>query len=331
MKKAVILMNLGTPSEPTPAGERSFLKAFLSDRRVVEIPRPLWWVILNAFVLTLRPKKVAPAYEEIWSSGDFEGSPIFYYTREQAAALGKLLSAESDAGEGKDARVTFAMTYGEPGLQSTVAQLRDEGVEQFLVLPLYPQYSCTTTAPIYDQVAALFTGSRNVPDIRIVNNYHDHPLYIEALASSVREHWAQNGRSERLLVSYHGIPRSYVDKGDPYLEHCRRTSELLAEALELQPDEWAMSFQSRFGKAEWLKPYTSELLKTWGREGVSSVEVICPAFASDCLETLEEIAEENCAYFLESGGKGFSYIPCLNLRQDHINLLRAVVRENGFA
>jgi len=326
MSTAVILMNLGTPAEPTAAAVRKFLRDFLSDPRVVEIPRPLWLAILHALVLPLRPRRIAPAYAEIWGrSADgepVEGSPLLYYTRRQAELLQEHL-----AGRRADITVTHAVTYGAPGLESVVERMRREGFESFIVFPLYPQYSATTTAAIYDQVAQIFRRSRDIPDISVIRDYHRHPLYIRALANSVREHRAKRGAAEKLLLSFHGIPRANINKGDPYYRQCCETAEHLAAELGLEKDRWQISFQSRFGKAEWLQPYTDRVLVEWGRGGVASVDVICPAFSADCLETLEEISVENRANFLRAGGKEYHYIPALNLRRDHIEALGAVIEE----
>nr|WP_010132890.1 ferrochelatase [Microbulbifer agarilyticus] len=327
MAHAIILMNLGTPAEPTPRGVRQFLRDFLSDPRVVEIPRPIWALILNAFILPLRPAKIAPAYREIWSQGlDGEavsGSPITYYTQRQVT----LLQQRFDAAAEGEFTVAYAMTYGAPSLPETVARLQKEGARGFTLLPLYPQYSATTTGAIYDQVADIMRASRNVPDISVVHEYWQHPLYIAALANSVREHWEKHGAAEKLLMSFHGIPKANVRKGDPYYQQCCDTAELLAESLQLPRDKWEITFQSRFGKAEWLQPYTDKTLIEWGQNGVASVDVICPAFSADCLETLEEIAVENRANFIDAGGTEYRYIPALNARADHMQALEAVVRD----
>ncbi|WP_299592049.1 ferrochelatase [uncultured Microbulbifer sp.] len=334
MAHAIILMNLGTPAEPTPGAVRAFLREFLSDPRVVEIPRPVWLLILNLLVLPLRPKRIAPAYEEIWNQGlDGEavtGSPIAYYTQRQVDLLKQRVQVqcegEEEAGKG-NILVAHAMTYGAPGLAETVERLKQEGATAFTVLPLYPQYSATTTGAIYDQVAAIIRKSRNVPDISVVHDYWEHPAYIDALANSVREHWQKHGAAEKLLMSFHGIPKANTRKGDPYYQHCCGTAERLAAALALPRDKWEITFQSRFGKAEWLQPYTDKTLVEWGQSGVSSVDVICPAFSADCLETLEEIAVENRANFIDAGGREYRYIPALNVREDHISMIEAIVRE----
>ncbi|HEY8568978.1 ferrochelatase [Microbulbifer sp.] len=340
MAHAIILMNLGTPAEPTPAAVRQFLREFLSDPRVVEIPRPVWQLILNLFVLPLRPARIAPAYEEIWNHGlDGEavtGSPITFYTQRQVALLQQRFNgAEARTSVSGDTRdndipaiiVAHAMTYGAPSLADTVARLQKEGASGFTVLPLYPQYSATTTGAIYDQVAKIIRASRNVPDISVVHDYWQHPLYIEALANSVREHREKHGAAEKLLMSFHGIPKANIRKGDPYYQQCLGTAECLAAALDLPRDKWEITFQSRFGKAEWLQPYTDKTLVEWGQSGVGSVDVICPAFAADCLETLEEIAVENRANFIDAGGREYRYIPALNARDDHLAAIEAIVRE----
>lgn len=326
MSTAVILMNLGTPAEPTARGVRQFLGDFLSDPRVVEIPRPLWLAILHGLVLPLRPGKIAPAYREIWGrSADgeaVEGSPILHYTRRQAELLQQRL-----ADTRPDIAVTYAMTYGKPSLDSVVYRLRREGYQSFLVFPLYPQYSATTTAAIYDQVAQIYRNSRDVPDISLVHDYYRHPLYIRALANSVRELWDREGPADRLLLSFHGIPKANVTRGDPYYRQCHETAEHLAAELGLGGDRWQISFQSRFGKAEWLQPYTDKTLIEWGKKGLSSVDVLCPAFSADCLETLEEISVENRANFIDAGGGQYRYIPALNIRPDHIEMLATIVGE----
>ncbi|AMX02279.1 ferrochelatase [Microbulbifer thermotolerans] len=326
MSTAVILMNLGTPLEPTAPAVRKFLRDFLSDSRVVEIPRPLWLPILHGFILPLRPRRIAPAYAQIWDSSvdgePVEGSPLLYYTRRQAELLQARLAEERP-----DITVSHAVTYGEPGLQTVIERLRREGFVSFIVFPLYPQYSATTTGPIYDQVAHIFRRNRDIPDIRVIRDYYRHPLYIRALANSVREHWEKRGAAEKLLLSFHGIPKANIRKGDPYYQQCQETAEHLAAELGLEDDRWQFSFQSRFGKAEWLQPYTDRTLMEWGKSGVTSVDVICPAFSADCLETLEEISVENRANFLQAGGKAYHYIPALNLRGDHIEALAAIVQE----
>ncbi|WP_439134145.1 ferrochelatase [Pseudomaricurvus sp.] len=316
-KLGVVLMNLGTPTEPTPKAVRQFLEEFLGDRRVVEIPRLVWWPILYGIILPFRSPKVAKLYKEIWLP---EGSPLKVITQKQVAGL------QSRFDEA-DVVVKYAMTYGEPKLAQRIAELESAGVDKIVVLPLYPQYSATTTAAIYDQYANLITGQRNISNISIHKEYFDHDDYITALANSVRHHWQSHDQAEKLLFSFHGIPKRCVEKGDPYERQSRATAQLVADKLGLNDSQWAISFQSRLGKAEWLTPYTDKLLESWGKEGVSSVDVLCPAFASDCLETVEEIDQENREIFLSAGGGRFEYIPCLNDSEDHVDLLEKIVTE----
>jgi ferrochelatase len=319
-RRAVVLMNLGTPVAPTPAAVRRYLREFLSDPRVVELPRALWYPILYGPILTLRPRQVARKYQVLWDH--YGDSPLRLITRQQTAALEALLKQrDGDAAP----LVRHAMTYGEPNLTQLVAQLRDNGVEHTLVLPLYPQYSATTTGAISDQIARLLQSSRDIPSISLVKHYCYQPLYIEALAQSIERFWQREGRAERLLFSFHGIPRRNVELGDPYERECLDTAEAVASRLQLSREQWLVSFQSRLGRAEWLKPYTSATLEQWGREKLNSVDVICPAFAADCLETLEEIAVENRDIFRAAGGGEYRYIPCLNDDAKHIELLVALI------
>jgi protoporphyrin/coproporphyrin ferrochelatase len=318
-KWGVILMNLGTPAAPTKKAYREFLKAFLSDPRVVEIPRLIWWPILNLFILPFRSGKLVKAYQNIWD--DREGAPLSAITRRQAAALGEKLNQQ--LGDSAPT-VTYAMTYGEPGLTARIDELQQQSVEKILVLPLYPQYSATTIAPVYDQFAALIARSRNIPDITINKCYFDDPDYIAALAQSIEEFSQYNGVAERLLISFHGIPQRCVDLGDPYFAHCQQTAKALWEYERFEYKQWGISFQSRFGKAQWLKPYTVDVLRQWAQEGVKTVDVICPAFAADCLETLEEIAVEAKAVFQAAGGDDLRLVPCLNDREAHIALLAKI-------
>jgi protoporphyrin/coproporphyrin ferrochelatase len=319
VKNAVILMNLGTPEAANVSAVRRFLREFLSDQRVVELPRLLWWPILYGVILPFRPRKALEAYESVWTPG---GSPLKVITLEQQA---KLQARISTLEPGLDVKVLIAMTYGEPNLKRTIQMLQAEGTDRIIILPLYPQFSATTTAPVYDQVSQLQMASRDIPEIFINRCYYDRDDYVEALASSVSEHWAAHGRLQKLLFSFHGIPQRCVDKGDPYYAHCKSTAERVAQRLSLGDDEWAFSFQSRLGKAKWLQPYTDKWLEHWASNGVESVDVICPAFSADCIETLEEIQQENQELFLEHGGKQFGYIPCLNSRDDHIELMANIV------
>ncbi len=315
----VILVNLGTPEQPTPASVRRFLQVFLSDKRVVEIPSIIWKPILFGFILPFRPKSVAQAYASIWTD---RGSPLKAITEDQIAGLRQLLL--NQYGE-KSPLVEYAMTYGRPGLESAVDSLTEQGATRFLVLPLYPQYSATTTGAVYDQVAKLIQSRRNVPQVLVHKQYCERDDYISALANSIDRFQQNNGTPEKLLFSFHGIPKRCVDLGDPYYEQCMATAAATAKRLQLSDEQWQVSFQSRLGKAEWLKPYTSELLQEWGKTGVKDVQVVCPAFAADCLETLEEIRVENRDVFIEAGGQSYEMIPCLNSDAEHLQVMANIV------
>ncbi|WP_438952509.1 ferrochelatase [Porticoccus sp.] len=314
-KTSVILVNLGTPEEPTPAAIARFLTAFLSDVRVVEVPRLIWWFLLRLVIIPLRAKRVAHAYHEIWWE---EGSPLRVVSGRQVAGLQNVLSERY----GQNAPVVAeAMTYGKPSLKETISCLEEKGIEKFLIIPMYPQYSGSTTGAIYDQVASIIQESRNIPDMTVIKSFYDHAGYIQSIAEVIKNHWAENGRNEKLLMSFHGIPQDYVDKGDPYGEHCRATADAVAKALGLGSSEWSMSFQSRFGPKKWLQPYTDDQLMAWLKAGVKSVDIVSPAFTADCLETLEEL---NMAYreiFLEQGGEKYHYIPCVNDTPSFIDAL----------
>ncbi|MCD6059910.1 MAG: ferrochelatase-2, chloroplastic-like [Moraxellaceae bacterium] len=316
----VVLVNLGTPDSPTPAAVRRYLRQFLSDPRVIEVPRFLWWLILNLFILPFRPRRVAANYALIWEDGD---SPMRRILREQCTLLATELTAVFP---GADIRVEPAMTYGQPALASALAKLQAERIEKVVLVPMFPQYSATSSAAAYDALGQWLARQRNLPAVTVIKDYFAHPLYIAALAASIEEHRMAHGHSERLLFSFHGIPEAYAEKGDPYPERCRATAALVAERLRLPPEAWAASFQSRFGRQPWVQPYTDELLSQWARSGIASVQVVCPAFSADCLETLEEIAGENRELFLHAGGGSFQYIPALNTRPDHIALLLALVQ-----
>ena len=318
-RTGVLLVNLGTPAAPTAAAVRPYLKEFLSDPRVVEIPRVIWWPILNGVILNLRPKKSAEKYAAVWSD---VGSPLKVHTERQAKLLAGYLG---DAGV-TGVVVDWAMRYGAPSVADTLGRMKADGCSRILVVPLYPQYAASTTASVIDEVARCLTRWRNLPEIRYVRNFHDHPGYVGALAKSVRDHWAKHGEPDQLVMSFHGIPKRSLDLGDPYHCECQVTARLLAAKLDLPPERWQLTFQSRFGKAEWLKPYTQPTIEALGRKGTGRVDVICPGFASDCLETLEEIALECRTAFLGAGGKAFHYIPCLNERHDWIAALTDIVR-----
>ena len=314
---AVLLINLGTPDEPTAPAVRRYLRQYLSDPRVIEIPKFLWAIILNLFVLPSRPKRVAEAYASIWD-GD---SPMRNILNTQVEMLESRV-AESAA----PFRVSVhaAMSYGNPGLPDVMNKLRGEGVDHFVMLPVFPQYSATSTGAVYDAITKWSLKQRNLPNMTIVKDYFAHPLYIKALADSIRRFQAIHGKPEKLMFSFHGIPQPYADKGDPYPKRCKCTAAQVAHELGLKQDEWIISFQSRFGKQEWVKPYTDVVLKEWGQSGVRSVQILSPAFSADCLETLEELAIENSETFLKAGGQEYHYIPALNFDDAHIDLLQAL-------
>ncbi|VVE05698.1 ferrochelatase [Pandoraea commovens] len=308
-KTAVLLINLGTPDEPRPAAVRRYLREFLSDPRVVEIPSLVWQPLLRLVILPFRSRQSAQKYATVWTR---DGSPLKVNTEHQTNALRALLHAND-----YDVVVDYAMRYGNPSIPERIRALRQNGVERILVLPLYPQYSSSTTATASDAVFRVLGRLRNQPDVRTVRDYHDHPAYIEALRQQVEGYWLQNGRpdfaaGERLLLSFHGVPRRTLDLGDPYHDQCVRTARLLAAALGLDETTCRLTFQSRFGKAEWLQPYTAPTLEELGRGGTPRVDVFCPGFTSDCLETLEEINMEGRHAYLSAGGKSFHFIPCLN-------------------
>ena len=317
-RTAVLLVNLGTPEAPTAAALRRYLKQFLWDPRVVEIPRPVWWLILNGIILNTRPAKSAAKYAKIWLA---DGSPLKVHTERQA----KLLKGWLGESGSPDLAVAWAMRYGQPSIASVLDRFKQDGVERVLVVPAYPQYAASSTASVMDDVADWIKRSRNPLEFRFIKHFHDHPGYIAALAASVREHWVARGRPDKLVMSFHGLPRRSLDLGDPYYCECQKTGRLLAEALGLTEEDYLITFQSRFGKAEWLQPYTQATLEKLGREGTGRVDAICPGFVADCLETLEEIAMECKESFLESGGKEFHYIPCVNERPDWMNALRDLV------
>lgn len=315
-RTAVLLVALGTPEAPTPAALRRYLAQFLSDPRVVEIPRPLWLLILHGIILRVRPAKSAAKYASIWTD---EGSPLAVWTRKQAALLRDQMSAS-----GHPVRVAHAMRYGEPSVGSTLDALRADGVTRILVLPLYPQFAAATTASVNDAVMTWAQSARLQPEWRFIARYHDDPGYIGALAASVTEHWQAHGRGEKLLMSFHGVPERSLHLGDPYHCECHKTARLLAERLGLSKDELVVTFQSRFGKAKWLEPYTEPTLRELASQGVKRIDVMCPGFVSDCLETLEEIGMEGREAFMSAGGEAYHYIPCLNARPDWIAALGAI-------
>jgi len=316
-RTAVLLVNLGTPDEPTPRALRRYLSEFLSDPRVVEIPRLVWWPILHGIILRTRPRRSAAKYATVWMT---EGSPLAVWTARQAAGVAGQLAAQ-----GHHVVVRHAMRYGNPGIPKVMDELREQGVTQVLVLPMYPQYAAATTASIGDKLLQWACGARRMPALRFVAEHHDDAGYIAALAARVQAHWQVNGRAERLVLSFHGVPHRSLVLGDPYHCQCHKTARLLGEQLGLNRDEMIVTFQSRFGKARWLEPYTEPTLVALASQGIKRVDVMCPGFVADCLETLEEIAQQAHEAFIGAGGQAFRYIPCLNDDPVWIAALAAIV------
>ncbi|MCD9459856.1 ferrochelatase [Marinibactrum halimedae] len=319
-KVGVLITNLGTPDEATKPALRRYLKEFLADPRVVEVPRLIWWMVLNLVILNIRPARSAKAYQTVWTD---EGSPLMIHTQHQAQALSDHLKEL-----GHNVIVKYAMRYGNPSITNTLDEMAAEGVQRLLVLPLYPQYCGATSASTFDAIASDFTQRRWIPELRFVTHYHDDAAYIDACAEKIKAHWEDHGKANKLLFSYHGIPKRYLTNGDPYHCECYKTSRLIAEQLNLDEDEYMTTFQSRFGREEWLKPYTDETLKSFPSAGVHSVQVFCPGFSADCLETIEEIGEENREYFMEAGGKRYEYITALNAEVGHIHALSQLIERN---
>ncbi|SEQ64167.1 ferrochelatase [Giesbergeria anulus] len=319
-RTGVLLCNLGTPDAPTPSALRRYLGQFLSDQRVVEIPKPLWWLILHGIILRTRPRKSAAKYASVWTP---EGSPLAVWTAKQAALLHDALE---DAGH--HVLVRHAMRYGNPSIASQLDALKAEGATRILILPLYPQYSGPTTASVCDAVYAWAARTRHIPELRFVNHYHDDAGYIDALAASLKNHWKRHGPPDKLVMSFHGVPERTLHLGDPYHCESHKTARLLAQRMGLQKDDYQVTFQSRFGKAKWLQPYTEPTLVQLAQSGVERVDVICPGFSSDCLETLEEINQEAREAFLHAGGKEFHYIPCLNDSPGWIAALQGIAQQH---
>jgi ferrochelatase len=314
----ILLVNLGTPDDPSTKSVRRYLRQFLWDPRVVEQPRWLWWLILNLIILTIRPARSAAAYRKIWTEA---GSPLLLYSQ----SIGEKLAAALADRLGSPPAIELGMSYGSPSIPDALERLREQNVRRLLVLPLYPQYSATTTATVFDSVTRVLQQRRWVPELRFANQYHDESAYIAALIETVRSHWQAHGRGERLLFSFHGIPQRYFRSGDPYHCQCHKTARLVADGLGLDADRWFVSFQSRVGREPWLMPYTDYTLEDWGADGVGDIDVMCPGFAADCLETLEEIAMENRDLFRESGGGELRYIPSLNDSEGQIDAMTDIV------
>mgnify|MGYP001285338641 CR=1 FL=1 len=313
-KRALLLVNLGTPEKPTKRSVRAFLRDFLSDRRVVDISRVIWLPILYLIILPIRSKRIAKLYQKIWLNNE---SPLRFYTQLQTEKLALQLQAEN-------IHVDHAMTYGLPSIASKLKQFTEQGITDLTVLPLYPQYSVATTAPVFDQLSDAIKRQFNFPTLKFIHDYHDHPLYIHALVNSIKQSWQEKGQSECLIFSFHGIPKRYVGLGDVYQAQCEHTAQLIVEKLGLTKQQYKLCYQSRVGREEWLKPYLDKTLPEMAKAGIQSVDIISPAFACDCLETLEELAIENKALFLKNGGKQYHYIPCLNDSDAHLSLFRAL-------
>jgi protoporphyrin/coproporphyrin ferrochelatase len=321
-KTAVLLLNLGTPDAPTPSAVRTYLKEFLSDTRVVEIPTVLWWPLLNGIILNTRPKQSAIKYASIWMD---EGSPLRVHTEHQTRLLRDKLQKQFQT---MPLVVDYAMRYGNPSIPDVLHKLKAQNCQRILLVPLYPQYAASTTATACDKVFTELQQMRNAPALRSIKHFHDHPDYIKASAANIRDYWLQHGRPDKLVMSFHGLPRYTRDKGDPYYDECMVSGQLIANELGLQPEQYLITFQSRFGRAEWLQPYTAATLQELGKQKLGRVDVACPGFVTDCLETLEEINMEVREEFLHAGGREYHYIPCLNERNDWIDMLTGLVSDN---
>ena len=319
-KIGVLLTNLGTPEAPTAKALRPYLKQFLWDPRVVEVPRPIWWLILNGIILNTRPKRSAEAYRAVWNE---RGSPLLAHLEDQVAGVAERLTSA----HGDHFVVRGAMRYGTPAIGTVLNDMFEAGIQKLVVLPLYPQYGGPTTGSTFDEISDDLTRRRWLPAFRFISAYHDDSRYIEAMAESIRTHWAEHGRAQKLVLSYHGMPKRYLTEGDPYHCQCHKTSRLIGEALDLTEDDMMTTFQSRFGREEWLQPYTDETLETLPRQGVTEVQVVCPGFSADCLETIEEIGMENRDTFMDAGGTRYEYIPCLNAGAGHLDALTALITD----
>jgi len=323
MKTGILLTNLGTPDEPTKPALKRYLAEFLSDPRVVDPPNKLiWWLALNLIILNIRPKKSAVNYAKIWNSLG-PGSPLLNITQSQLEGVQQVLSKQYS-----NLEFELGMRYGNPSISSALNKLRDKGCSKVIILPLYPQYSKTTTLSTLDAIDLELESWPSKPEIVFIEHYYQNKAYIQALNNSIKEYQAEHGKPDKLLISFHGIPQRYVDNGDIYYQHCMQTADLLAKSLDLQDDEWQASFQSIFGREEWTKPYTKDTLESLAKSGIENVQVVCPGFSADCLETLEEIDDENRGYFMQAGGKGFGYIPALNARNDHIDAIASVISDH---
>ncbi|MFA5982681.1 MAG: ferrochelatase [Methylococcaceae bacterium] len=317
-KTGILLVNLGSPSAPTVSAVRKFLRQFLGDPRVVNLPRFIWWIILNAFVLPFRPKKSAKAYQKVWTD---QGSPLTFFTRQLTENVRSQLTD-------KTILIEFAMRYGEPSIAQRLASFKEQGMDALIVLPLYPQYSSTTSASIYDDLIKELNQWRHLPSFKFISDYHQDVHYIAAVAASISQKWQTQGKNALLVMSFHGLPKQLTAWGDPYFYHCQNTAQLIANKLNLEAGQWQLVFQSRFGKAEWLQPYCLETLENLPKQGIKSVDVVCPGFAVDCLETLEEIAIANKAAFIAAGGETYHYIPALNDTDTHVGVMLNLLAQN---
>lgn len=317
----ILLTNLGTPDAPTAKALRRYLREFLSDPRVVEIPRLLWWIILNLLVLPLRPRRSAKIYQKIWTA---EGSPLLSHMQNLADKLNHALIDNFS----QPVKLAVGMRYGKPSIAAALKELHQANAQRILVLPLYPQYAAATTGSTFDAISAVLTTWRWVPELHMVNQYADFDAYIKAISNSINNHWQASGKHNHLLFSFHGIPKRSLELGDPYYCYCQKTARLVAEQLGLNSADWTLVFQSRFGRAEWLQPYCDKTLREMPSKGITEVDVICPGFAVDCLETLEEIAIQNRELFLQAGGKAFNYIPALNASDAQVQMLSALIQRH---
>jgi ferrochelatase len=316
-RTGVLLVNLGTPDEPTTSAVRRYLAEFLWDPRIIEVPRPIWWMVLHGVILRTRPKRSAENYRKVWTP---EGSPLLVYSRQLTEGLRARLVGR----DGDRVRVALAMTYGNPSIRDALEQMRRDNVQRLLLVPMYPQYSSTTTASIFERVTTELSRWRWIPELRVVQQYYDEPGYVDAIASSIDSHWREHGR-KHLVFSFHSIPKRYFTAGDPYQCFCQATARMVTTKLGLSKEDWSVGFQSRFGREEWLKPYVDVMLKEYAQRGPKQVTVVCPGFATDCLETLEEINMMNREAFLEHGGEAFDYVPALNSSERHVDLMEQLV------
>lgn len=317
-KTGVLLINLGTPDRPVCPGLRDYLSEFLMDPRVIELPKLLRWILVRGIIVNTRSHKSAAAYREVWTE---QGSPLLLNTEKLTHKTASLLSSD-------DFVVDYAMRYGNPSIESKVQAMHEKGIRNLVVIPLYPQYSGSTNGSTFDGLSNAFKKQRWIPNLNFISDYYQNPLYINAISDSIRQHWQNNGKAQKLLMSFHGIPKKYSTRGDPYEQQCEWTAHAIAKNLGINQDEWMLVFQSRLGAEQWLQPYCDQTLKTLPSQGIKSIDILCPGFSADCLETLEEIEQENREYFIEAGGENYHYIPCLNDEDNHAALMADLVKNN---